>query len=141
QVIEEALFLSADRVTINPLRPIASSNSIKVRINGVSDVSPAGLQVPAVAKGSLPGPYNIRPGINDKLVVSLNAGAPQTVTLPSGRIVSAQQLALALTQLTKGLAFSVTKKSQIKARTFNQGSAARIMFHAGSTIAPTLGLT
>lgn len=140
QVIEEALFLNGDRVTVNPLRPIASSNSIKVRINGVSDVSPAGLQVPAVAKGSLPGPYNIRPGINDKLVFSINAGAQQTVTLPSGRIVSAQQLALSLTRLTKGLSFSVTKKGQIQVRTFTQGSASRIMFHDDSTIAPTLGL-
>lgn len=140
QVIEEALFLNPDRVTIRPLRPIASSNAVKVRINGVSDVAPSGLQTPAIAKGSLPGPYNIRAGINDTLVVSVNAGVPQTVTLPSGRNISAKQLALSLTRLVNGVSFSTTKKNQIQARSFKQGAASRLMFHNGSTVATTLGL-
>jgi hypothetical protein len=140
QVIEEALFLSQDRVTVRPLRPIASSNSVKVRVNGLADVPPAGLQTPAIAKGSFPGPYNIRPGVNDTLVVSVNAGAPQTVTLPAGRNLSAKQLALTLSRLVQGLSFSTTKKNQIQARSFKVGREARIMFLAGSTAAPTFGL-
>lgn len=141
QVTEEALFLSADRRTVKPLRPIASSNAVKVRINGLADVSPAGLLTPALAKGSLPGPYDIRPGVNDTLVVSVNAGAPQTVTLPAGRSLSAKQLALILSRLVSGVSWAASKKNQVQAKSYKLGRESRLMFHEGSTLAPTLGLT
>ncbi len=141
EVVEEALFVNTDRLTVQPLRPISSANSVKVRVNGEAFVTPVGLHTPAIGKGSLPGPYNIRPGVNDTLVVSVNAGPDQTVTIPSGRSVTAQLLAKSLTTLVSGVVFDTTKKSQILAKSFKQGTASRIMFKNGSTVATTLGLT
>jgi hypothetical protein len=140
EVVEEALFLSPDRVTVRPLRPISNSNSVKVRINGVADILPVGLNTPAIGKGALPGPFNIRPGVNDQLVVSVNAGPDQVVTVPSGREVSAKSLAQALTGLVSGVVFETTRKNQIQIKSYKLGKASQIMFKSGSTVAGTLGL-
>jgi len=141
EVIEEALFPNPDRVTLRPLRPIASSNSVRVRVNGEAMLPMTGLQTTAIGKGALPGPYNIRAGVNDTLVVSIDSGPDQTVTLPAGRSVSARQLSQSLTTLVSGAVFQVTRKNQIQGQTFTRGKSARLMFKTGSTVASTLGLT
>lgn len=140
RVVEEALFFDSDRLTLRPLRPISSALSVSVRINGVQTVPSSGSYLPALAKGTFPGPFSVRAGVNDTLVFSLNGGPDQTLTAPAGRALSASALAKALTSMTSGLRFETTKRLQIQARTATKGPSARLVFKTGSTLASTLGL-
>jgi len=140
RVVGEALYINSDRRTIRPQRPIASAASVTVRFNGEVDVPAFGYATPAVAKGSVPGPFNIAVGQNI-LVVSVNGGPDQTVIAPVGNQISAQALCLALTAAAQGrLAFKVTGRLQVSAFTSLRGPASRIEFKSGSTLAPTVGL-
>lgn len=139
EVVEEAVFFNADRLTVRPLRPISNSTSLRVRINGVARITPAGLKTAAIGKGSLPGPYNIQAGVNDTLSVSVDNGPIQTVTAAAGRNVSALALSRDLTGRVSGASFSVTKKGQVQARTSSTGKIARLTFPSG-TLGTTLGL-
>lgn len=141
EVLEEALFLSPDRVTVRPLRPISNVQSVRVRVNGEVMVKPTGLQIPALAKGSVPGPYNIQLGVNDTLVIRVDNRAPQTVTLASGRGITAHALAHNLTTSVSGATFSTTQLQQIEGRSYTLGPASKITYLSGSTAAATLGLT
>lgn len=140
-VVGEALFLNADRQSVRPLRPIASAASVRVRINGEVEIRATGHSVPAVAKGTLPGPFNVRSGVNDRLVVSVNGGPDQVLVAPAGLGVTAAALAKALSAAAKGLQFRVSRRFQIQATTATRGPTARIHFKVGSTLAPTLGLS
>lgn len=140
-VVEEALFLNADRRSVRPLRPIASAASVRVRMNAEQEVGSTGYAVPAIAKGSLPGPFNIRVGVNDRLVVSVNGGPDQVLVAPTGFGINAVALAKALSSSASGIAFKASRRFQVQAFTGVRGAAARILFKTGSTLAPTLGLT
>jgi len=140
-VIEEALFLNADRQTIRPLRPIASTASVRLRIDAELEVGAVGHSVPALAKASLPGPFNIRVGVNDRLIVSINGGPDQILVAPTGLGITAAALAKALSSRAAGLAFKASRRFQIQALTATRGPTAKILFKQGSTLAPTLGLT
>jgi hypothetical protein len=141
QVVEEALFLSADRRTVRPLRPIASAASVRVRVNSELRVLPTGHSVPALAKGSQPGPFNIRVGVNDRLIVSVNEGPEQVLVAPTGLGITAVALAKALSARAQGIAFKASRRFQVQAVTAARGPVAKILIKAGSTLAPTLGLT
>lgn len=140
-VVEEALFLNADRRSVRPLRPIASAASVRVRVNGEQEVGAVGHAVPATAKGSLPGPFNIRVGVNDRLIVSVNGGSDQVLVAPTGFGITAVALAKAMSAAASGLAFRASRRFQVQAFTAARGSTSRILFKTGSTLAPTLGLT
>lgn len=140
-VTEEALFFDPDRLTVKPLRPISNVHSVKVRLNGALDVPSVGVKTPALGKSSLPGPYNIKAGVNDTLIVSVDDKPNQIVTVNAGRVISAKTLADNLTHLVSGAFFSTTKKNQIQARSITSGRASRITFKDGSTLATTLGMT
>jgi len=139
-VVEEALFFNPDRVIVKPLRPISNSASVRVRLNGVANVTPAGVRVPAVGKGSIPGPYSIQAGVNDSLSIAVDNGAVQTVTAAAGKVISAASLARDLSSKISGASFSVTKRGQVQAKTSTRGKAARLIFPS-STLGPILGLT
>src|SRR5690606_30526703 len=135
------LFLNADRQTIRPLRPIASTASVRLRIDAELEVGAVGHSVPALAKASLPGPFNIRVGVNDRLIVSINGGPDQILVAPTGLGITAAALAKALSSRAAGLAFKASRRFQIQALTATRGPTAKILFKQGSTLAPTLGLT
>lgn len=139
-IVEEALLFNADRQTVRPLRPIASSMSVRVRFNGEVEVPSTGLQLPASAKGASPGTFNVRAGINDTLVLSVNGGRDQTVVAPSGNSISTKALCTALTPRVTGLVFKPTKRFQVQMVTATRGPAATILVKPGSTLAQTLGL-
>lgn len=141
EVIEEALYLSEDRLTIRPLRPIANVNSVKVRYNRLLDVPIVGSSVGAVGKGSLPGPYDVQAGSNDSLILSVDNNPAQTLTVPSGNQLTTVQVADALNTQTKNVVFSVTRKNQLKASTRSKGPSSRLTFDSSSTVTSTLGLT
>jgi hypothetical protein len=141
QVVEEALFLSEDRVTVRPLRPIASVQSVKVRYNSLLDVPSAGVGTSAVVKGSLPGPFDIQSGVNDTLVLSVDGRPDQTLTVPAGNQLTATQVASALNAQTQNIRFGQTKKGQLQGSSRATGPSARIQVKSTSTVAETLGLT
>lgn len=140
RIVGEGLFLNSDRQTIRPLRPIASAVSVTVRFNAEVDVPAVGYATPAIAKGSLPGPFSVSSGAN-LLVVSVNGGPDQTIAAPVGNLMNAKSLCLALTTAARGLlSFKPTSRLQVQVSTSMRGPSARILFKEGSTLAPTLGL-
>jgi len=140
-VVEEALFLSSDRRTVRPLRPIAAVGTVKVRADGSMDVPSPGTHISASATGTRSGPFNIQGGTNDQLVVKVGSASPQTLTLPSGNQISAPQIANAMNRVVKGAVFFATSKRQVRIRTSVVGDGATLFLQGnGSTAAAVLGL-
>lgn len=140
RVVGEALFLNSDRQTIRPLRPIASAISVSVRFNSEVNVPSTGYSTPAVAKGSIPGPFSISSTTN-RLVVSVDGGVERTILAPVGTSITAKALCLALTNAAGGLlSFKPSRKQQVQVSTASKGGAARLTFKSGSTLAAKLGL-
>ena len=140
RIVGEGLFLNSDRRTIRPQRAIASAISVAVRFNSEIDVPATGYATPALAKGAVPGPFNIR-GNGNRLVVSINGQSDQTLLAPVGNLINPQALSVALNKAARGqLYFQASRRHQIQVRTASKGPSARILFKEGSTLAPTLGL-
>lgn len=140
-VVEEALFLSADRRTVTPLRPIAAIGTVKVRADGAIDVPSPGTHIPASATGVKSGPFNIQGGSTDQLVLKVGSAASQVLTLPSGNQISAQQIADTMNRRVRGAIFSATSKRQVRIQSSLVGDGATIFLQgAGSTAASILGL-
>jgi hypothetical protein len=139
-VVEEALYLNADRQTVKPIRPIASGQSVVVRVDGLATVPSYGLHIPAWATASEQGPFNIQPGVNNALVVNV-CGVDQAVSVQGGNKLSAKQVADQLNVAIRNAAFSVSAKQRIRLRSGQEGPAATLMVKSsGSTLASTLGL-
>ncbi len=138
QVVQEALFLDADRKTVRPQRPIASIGSLAIRLDGSINVPPMGVTIPAQAVGSLAGPFTITSGVNDTIAVQVNQGAAQTITLSSATGLSTANLALLLNQQAQGIYFQALG-NQLLFRTTTAGPQSSVFFTAASTMAPTLG--
>jgi hypothetical protein len=140
RIVGESLFLNSDRQTIRPLRPIASAVSVSIRFNSEVNVPAFGYATPAIAKGSLPGPFDITSSTN-LLVVSVNGGPDQTIAAPVGNAINAKSLCLALTTAAHGLlSFKASSRRQVQVTTATKGPVARLVFKSGSTLAATLGL-
>jgi len=137
-VVEEALFLSSDRVTIKPLRPIGSVASLRVRLDGEVFVPPMGIHLPASALGNK-GPFTVRAPDNT-LVLSVNDGADQTVTLPLGEALTASTLATGFNTGAQSVLADVTPRGRFRLSTKAKGSNATLMLKSSSNLAQTLGL-
>lgn len=141
EVVEEALFFDTDRQTVRPLRPIAATASVRLRINGLINAPSPGSYIPAQATGLKGGPFNIQGGVNDRLVFQISNGSFQTVTLPSGKQLSAAAIADVLNASTMDAIFSSTAKRQLRLKSSKVGPGTTIFIRAdGSTAATTLGL-
>lgn len=139
-VIDEPLFVSpADRRTIRPIKSIAAAASVVVRLNGERDIPAFGNLLPAQSAGSKTGPYNITTGVNDKLVLSVNQGADQTITVPASKGITAEQLVERLNQTVKNVLFSAVQ-GRVAFRSSFEGSDASIFVRSTSTLATTLGI-
>jgi hypothetical protein len=140
-VVEEPLFLSSDRQTVRPLRPIASSRSVRVRVNGEAEANPTGLFTAATASGSISGPFQIQGGVNDTLVVKINGGSEQTLSAPSGNRVSSQQVIDVLNTQIRDAYFVIAPHQRLRLLTARDGESSTIFVKTtGSTLAATVGL-
>lgn len=139
EVVEETLFLNADRVTVRPLRPIAAINSLKVRLNGEVVVPSQGVQIPAETLAIRRGPYNIKSGVNDTLTLQANSGAVQTVQIDPGQGLQAKEVARRLNQSLTDAVFDVTPTGRLSLATRRLGKSATLTI-LPSTMAATLGL-
>lgn len=141
EVVEEGLFIgTADRKLVRPIRPIAAAASTRLRINGAIQVPPQGVLLPADGKGTRVGPFDIRTGVNDTLVVEVDAGAPQVLTAPTGKAISTKALANALSFQARGMRFKATPRGRLQMESVLKGKAARIFVDPASTMLTTLGL-
>ena len=140
-VVNEGLFVNADRRTVRPVRPIASIASTSMRLNGEVEVPAIGVQLPARVVAPVKGRYYIQTGVNDRLIVrTAHDAADQVITAPTGRDITTQGLADSLNQSIQGAIFSVTRSGRLRLQTAQVGKGAELVFRTGSTLTTTLGL-
>lgn len=139
-VVEEALFLSTDRVTIRPLRPISTINSVSVRVNGEVFVPSQGFLVPAEALAAKRGPFNIRVGVNDLLTVRINEGVEQNLAVDPGENLQATEVAKRLNNVVTDAIFDLTPTGRLRMRTQNKGKDTTIVMRP-TALATTLGFS
>lgn len=138
QVVDELLLVQLDGQSVLPVRPIASANSVHIRLNAALDVPSMGVYLPATSGGLREGPFDVKPGVNNRLVVSSNGQALQTVNLPAGSQMSTKQMAYHLNQLTSGLQF-YEEKNTLKFRSNELGPSATVYIDPSSTLTSTVG--
>lgn len=140
--VAEPLFPGADRQTVYPIRPIATVASIKVRLDGCINVPPMGVNLPAQAVGSIDGPFTIVKGVNDTVVVQVNQGLAQTVVVPAGTGLSANQVGYFLNLGLQGVSFGAAPKSnRLSFMTTTEGVGTSVLFTSASTLCTTVGLS
>lgn len=138
-VLQEALFLDEDSLTVRPIRPIATASSVVVRLNGSVDVPSPGVKSPAQVTGSRSGPYTIQAGVNDKIVLKVGVGSDQTVTLPAARDITATQVADILNRSVQGMFFAASGQ-RVHMRTMASGLSACVFVSSASTFLSTVGI-
>jgi len=139
-VIDEALYVDNTRQVVRPIKPIASLDSVTLRLNGLLDVPSQGVMIPIQVQGSGLGPFNIVAGVNDTLVLRVNQGPVQTVTIPASSLMPSDKLAGLLNFGLTGVQFSVVNGNYLQMQSSGVGYAATIWIDAASTLASTIGL-
>jgi hypothetical protein len=138
-VAEEYLLMRSDRQVATPLRPIASSNSVVVRVNGVSEIPSYGVETPAQSGGSRSGPFTITAGVNDHLRLRVGNDDWQDVYIPSGYRIQPDHLALSVNTRVAGLQFYTTNNKMFF-RSNLLGPSATVFIDSSSTFATLLGI-
>lgn len=139
-VTEEALYLASDRVTIRPIRPISSSNSVKVLLNNEIEVPSSGVTIPAKSFGTRRGPFSFTAGVNNVIQLNLNQGATQTAVLPTAYQMGAVQVAGLLNQQLSGVVFSV-RNDTLQFESQESGPQTSIFLSSTSTAAGLFGFS
>lgn len=137
-VVEELLTIDSDRVTVHPLRPIASENSVGVRVNGTIDCPSSGVFAPATSTGIKQGPFKVT-SANNTLMAQIHDGPVLTATLPNSVSMPASLMADLLNAQLPGLFFSVSR-NRLSFRTSLEGADATVFFLSQSTLGPTIGV-
>lgn len=138
-VIEEALYVSADRQTVRPLRPISSSNSLQLMLNHEIMVPFEGVQTAATVRGTRRGPFSFLTGSTNVLHVIVNQGAVQTLSLPTANRMAPIQVAAQLNQQLEGAVFSVVNDSLVLT-TVEKGPGVSLFLRQDSTAASVFGI-
>lgn len=138
-VAEEYLLMRGDRQVATPMRPIASSNSVVIRANGVSEIPSYGVQTPAQSGGSRSGPFTITYGVNNRLKVRVGNDPWQDILIPGGYRIQPDNLALILNTRLTGLQFYTTN-NRMQFRSNLLGPTATIFIDSDSTLATALGI-
>lgn len=138
-VVDETLYVGDDLRTVRPLRPIASANSVSLRINGAISVPSAGVYAPASTVGNRNGPFSIQTGVSDTLTLQVNSGEVQTAVLPATNRLQASRIVDMLNAQFKDLAFSVVG-GKIGLQSGAMGPGATVFVHESSTLATLLGI-
>ena len=138
-VAEEYLLMRGDRQVATPMRPIASSNSVVIRANGVSEIPSYGVQTPAQSGGSRSGPFTITYGVNNRFKVRVGNDPWQDILIPGGYRIPPDNLALTLNTRLSGLRFYTTN-NRMQFRSNLLGPSATIFIDSDSTLATALGI-
>jgi hypothetical protein len=138
-VVEEYLVVKGLRNKAIPMRPVASSSSVVVKVNGLLEVPSFGVGVPASSRGSKEGPFTVVSGVSDLLKLRVNGGSWQTVTVPSGVKKSSGSICSYLSSSFLGVQFYEVGNS-VGFKTSTTGRDATVFVHSSSTLAPVLGV-
>ncbi len=138
QVVEEALPVGGDGRTVVPERPIASLDSVRVRLNGLLEVPPRGVALPAETLGRVRGPFATVTGVSDVLRVRVRAEAMQVLTVPSSPRISASQLAQLLNAQVTGCRF-FAQNERLGMRSDARGRSATLYVPANSALGSVVG--
>ena len=137
-VVEEALLLGNDRRTIRPLRPIASSVGLVVRMDGAIDCPSPGVLLPASVVARKPGNYTVAAG-SQTLRLMVNQGEVQTLSVTPGERLGADHLAAVLSRQARGAQFFVQDR-RIGMRTDTGGRGSSLRLLSPSPLGLSLGL-
>ena len=138
-VAEEYLLMRGDRQVATPMRPIASSNSVVIRANGVAEIPSYGVETPAQSGGSRSGPFTITAGVNDRLRFRVGSDPWQDVRIPSGFRIQPDHLALSINTKVSGVQF-YTQNNKMLFRSNLLGKSATVFLDSTSTLAGQLGI-
>lgn len=138
-VAEEYLLMRGDRQVATPMRPIASSNSVVIRANGVAEIPSYGVQTPAQSGGSRSGPFTITSGVNNRLKIKVGNDPWQDILISGGYRIQPDNLALTLNTRLTGLQFYTTN-NRMQLRSNLLGPSATIFIDSNSTLATALGI-
>lgn len=138
-VVEEFLMVQGLRNMAIPMRPIASAQSVVVRLNGVTEVPSYGCDIPAQSSGTREGPFTVKSGVNDLIKLKVNNGSWQTVILPEGVRTSTKRVCELLTASISGVQFS-QEGNRIKFRTNLSGGDSIVYLHGDSTFLSYAGV-
>lgn len=138
-VSEELLFVEPDRKVVKPSRPIASFDSLKVRIDGVATVPSSGIFSPASVVSTAQEPFVVTP-TQSTLVVQVGLEEPQVAVLPPSSGMSISEFTDRLNRQLVGLTFEA-RGHRVAAVTVAKGEGAIFKFVYGSTLASTLGFS
>lgn len=139
EVIDEAVYVSAGRQLVRPVRPIAAAASVRVRLNGLLDVPFGGVQTPGQVTSRRTGPFAITAQTN-RLVFRVGNDAVQSVTLPISQHLTPTYLCDLLNPRVRGVVFQPAG-TQVGMRTIQTGPGAVFFLDAASTFATYLGLS
>lgn len=138
-VVEEPLYVNPDRRSVRPLRPIASADSVSVRMDGQYEVPSAGTFTPAITTGSRRGPFTIKTGVNDTFRVTVGTTATQTLVVPASNRMALDRLIALLNTQAKGVYFGL-RNGLIQLQTQDSGPHTRFFIEPGSTLAELFGM-
>lgn len=138
-VLQEALFVNGDGITVSPIRRIASAASVALKLNGEINTPSTGVQTYAQVTGQRQGPFNIRAGVNDVISIRLTDGIVQTVALPASNGLNTELVAGFLNRAMTGVTFSL-KGSRLSVRTLGSGKGATMFLLGTSTFLDYTGI-
>lgn len=138
-VVNEPLYLSPDRQTIKPLRPIASAHKLRLRMSGEAEVPSTGVRLPPSVLGTVPGPFRIRAGFNDIFSVKGQDGVVRQTALPSSANTSTDQLVRLLNLAGLGVYFQNTQ-GRVEVLSNLTGNRATFFVTSATTMGATLGI-
>jgi len=127
--------LDEDRRTLRTVIP-PSSTSVEVCVNGKA-VPPGGILTAVQISGLQPGPFTIEADDNAEVLISVNGGATQSVTLPTGVAVSAALVASAINDGVEGISVE-SERGRIVITQDLKGESATVLLDGGNAHA-TLG--
>lgn len=134
-VVDEALYLSKDRQSVVPLRPISNIQTVKLCYNRLVDVPSVGQYTPATLKGVLSGPFSCPSGT---VVVSLNDNVA-TIQVPPCQKILASDLAKLLNKQCVGFYFQA-KQGKLQLISQLKGPSKSLTV-TGGTVSTLLGFT
>jgi len=137
-VVEEFLY-PTDRMRVIPMRPISASNSVVLRVDGMTEVPSYGVDIPASSGGTREGPFTIKLGVNDLMRLRVNSGEWQSVVIPPSVRLSAKRLADLISAQVSGLSF-FADGNLVKFKTNLSGRDSTVFIHQDSTLATALGI-
>jgi phage baseplate assembly protein W len=139
-VIQEYLPVELDGQTIRPIRPVASSNSVAVRLNGEIDVPPSGVYSDARILSQQRGPITVKSGVNDIVRILVGNSAPQTAQLHTCSNRPVQEIASILNTSLTGVIFFADNSGRLGIRSNDTGTSATFMALPGSTFLTSVGI-